>query len=432
MKFNSLIRNLIVEQGRYEILLKTFTKPKKKKDKIIPAPMSVEELNQLILADPTTRQDDGNIKKAGKYSQWLIKNFVNKFKKTEDETDRTKEEIARDRELFFEDLYKTNEDLQKFERFKSRLDNKDINSYDFEKLYDAVKDFDLTMAQTTKAERKTSDHPGGEVVHDGRRWKVVKIEDQGQLGKEAACHYGGQNKETRWCTSAPGLSYFERYIKDGPLYVLLDKTDSETGSVTGLPKRRYQFHFPSQQFMDIDDRQIDLVEFLAKNEELKPLFKPQFAESIKERKNGKAVSVEYPSDNASKFIALYGFDDFFNSLPDELERLDFIKSNRRYYGSRSQPEASIEIPIPDTITRFKNLSALHLEGIISQLPQNIGELKNLQFLSIPNNPKLTELPESIADLDKLQVLNVKGSDDIRIPDRLQQKIDSDDNLFFFK
>ena len=90
-------------------------------------------------------------KSAGKYSNWIIKNFVQKFKNTED---KTEEELKADRELFFEDLYKTNEDLQKFDRFKSRLDNKDINSYNFEKLYDAVKDFDLTMAQTTKAERK--------------------------------------------------------------------------------------------------------------------------------------------------------------------------------------------------------------------------------------------------------------------------------------
>jgi len=428
MKFNSLIKNLIMEQGRYEILLKTYTQKKKKKDKIIPAVMTVDELNKLILADPTTRQDDGNIKKAGKYSNWIIKNFVQKFKNTED---KTEEELKADRELFFEDLYKTNEDLQKFDRFKSRLDNKDINSYNFEKLYDAVKDFDLTMAQTTKAERKTSDHPGGEVVHDGPKWKVIKISDEGQLGKEAACHYGGQNKETRWCTSAPGLSYFERYIKDGPLYVLLDKSDKETGSVTGLPKRRYQFHFPSQQYMDIDDRQIDLVKFLSENDELKPLFKSHFAQGLTNSKQGKSVSVEYPRDNASKYIALYGFDDFFDNLPDDLERLDFIKSNRGYYG-RQQDDVAFEIPLPESLDRFKNLSALHLEGIVSQLPNSLGNLKNLMFLSLPNNPKLTDIPESVADLDSLQVLNLKGSGDVRIPERLQQRIDSDENLFFFK
>jgi len=428
MKFNSLIKNLIMEQGRYEILLKTYTQKKKKKDKIIPPVMSVEELDQLVLADPTTRQDDGTIKKAGKYANWIIKNFVNKFKNTEDISD---EEVKAVRELFFEDLYKVNEDLQKFDRFKSRLTNKDINSYNFESLYDAVKDFDLTMAQTTKAERKSSDHPGGEVVHDGPNWKVIKISDEGQLGKEAACHYGGQNKETRWCTSAPGLSYFERYIKDGPLYVLLDKSDKETGSVTGLPKRRYQFHFPSQQYMDIDDRQIDLVKFLSENDELKPLFKSHFAQGLTNSKLGKSVSVEYPRDNASKYIALYGFDDFFENLPDNLERLDFIKSNRGYYG-RQQEDVDFEIPLPESLDRFKNLSALHLEGIVSQLPNSLGNLKNLMFLSLPNNPKLTDIPESVADLDNLQVLNLKGSGDVRIPERLQQRIDSDNNLFFFK
>jgi hypothetical protein len=428
MKFKSLITNLIMEQGRYEILVKTFTKSRKKKDKVIPPVMNIEELNQLVLADPTTRQDDGNIKKAGKYANWIIKNFVNKFKKQDDKTD---EELKAERNLFFEDLYKTNEDLQKFDRFKSRLTNKDINSYNFESLYDAVKDFDLTMAQTTKSERKTSDHPGGEVVHDGSQWKVIKISDEGQLGKEAACHYGGQNKETRWCTSAPGLSYFERYIKDGPLYVLLDKSDTETGSVTGLPKRRYQFHFPSQQYMDIDDRQIDLVKFLSENDELKPLFKSHFAEGLTNSKQGKSVSVEYPRDNASKYIALYGFDDFFKNLPDDLQRLDFIKSNRGYYG-RQQEEVSFEIPLPADIDRFKNLDALHLEGIVSQLPDTIGNLKNLMFLSLPNNPKLTDLPDSIADLENLQVLNLKGSGDIRIPERLQNRIDTDEDLFVFR
>ena len=82
-----------------------------------------------------------------------------------------------------------------------------------------------------------------------------------------------------------------------PLYVLLDKTDKETGTVTGLPKRRYQFHFPSQQYMDIDDRQIDLVKFISENDELKPLFKSHFAQGLTNSKQGKSVSVEYPRDN---------------------------------------------------------------------------------------------------------------------------------------
>ena len=136
-------------------------------------------------------------------------------------------------------------------------------------------------------------------------------------------------------------------------------------------------------------------------------------------------------ETTSKYIALYGFDDFFDNLPDDLERLDFIKSNRGYYG-RQQDDVAFEIPLPESLDRFKNLSALHLEGIVSQLPNSLGNLKNLMFLSLPNNPKLTDIPDSVADLDNLQVLNLKGSGDVRIPERLQQRIDSDENLFFFK
>ena len=46
MKFGSIVRSIILEQGRYEILKKTYTQPKKKGDKVKPARMSVEDLEQ--------------------------------------------------------------------------------------------------------------------------------------------------------------------------------------------------------------------------------------------------------------------------------------------------------------------------------------------------------------------------------------------------
>ena len=68
---------------------------------------------------------------------------------------------------------------------------------------------------------------------------------------------------------------------------------------------------------------------------------------------GTSVSVEYPNDSASKFIALYGFDDFFETLPDNLERLDFVKGNRGYGGGEDKP---FSVKLPPTIGRFKNLN----------------------------------------------------------------------------
>lgn len=436
MKFSSIIKGMIMEQGRYEILKKTYTQPKKKGDQVKPARMKVEDLDKIVLADPTTRRDGDTIKKAGSYTNWLVKQFLKLEPDAEYGTPQFKRELAELQRLFFEDLYKTTEDLQKFDRFKGQLDTsqRDINSQTIDSLMRAVEDFSLEKTKATKQEKeessKTYEHPGGEVIFRGSQWTVVKIEDQGQLGKDAACFYGGHGLrsakgESNWCTSAPGLNYFNTYIKQGPLYVIIpNKPESfrdggvETGEKSGLPARRYQFHFPSNQFMDPDDRQIDLIGFLNENPELKEIFKPEFMSGLTGT-DGTSVSVEYPRDSASKFIALYGFDEFFENLPDGLERLDFVKSNSGYGSQKDEKPFAVELP--KTISRFKKLNALHLEGIVDKIPKEVGELQDLVFLSLPNNPNLTELPKEIANLPNLQIVNLKQSPNVKVPDEIENK-----------
>lgn len=441
MKFNSIIKKLVVEQGRYEILKKTYTEPKKKGDKVKPAKMSIEELNKIVLADPTTRGEGEDIKKAGKYVNWLIKQFLQIEPTVEARygTPEFKRELEEKKNLFFEDLYKTTDDLIKFDRFKNQLDDelRDINKLTIDSLFNAVKDFSLEKATTTKAERKEMDvHPGAKLAYSGTKYNVYKIEDKGDLGKEAACYYGGQNKETRWCTSAPGLSYFERYIKDGPLYVLIDKTDTELGDVSGLPKHRYQFHFPSNQFMDVNDRQINLIEFLNNQEQgLRDFFKPEFIKGLSSS-DGTEITVEYPRDAASKYIALYGFDDFFKGLPKNLGRLDFIKSSGGY---GSKPDNDLNITIPPQIGDFKDMYALHLDGIVKELPKEVGDLENLMFLSLPNNKQLSSLPKELAkkngndySMKNLAVITLSGGNpNIDIPEEVQKMIE-EKNIKVFK
>ena len=434
MKFNNIIKSIIVEQGRYEILKKTYTQPKKKGEKVKPAKMSLEQLNKMVMTDPTTRRDGDNIKKAGKYVNWIIKQFLQIEPNIEASygTPQFKKEFKEKTDLFFEDLYKTTDDLIKFDRFKSQIDDelRDINKLTIDSLFNTVKDFSLEKASTTKAERKEMKvHPGAELVYSGSKYDVYMIEDQGDLGKEAACFYGGQNKETRWCTSAPGLSYFNTYIKQGPLYVLVDKTDTEVGDISGLPKHRYQFHFPSNQFMDVNDRQINLVDFLLGEEEgLKQFFKPEFMKGLSNA-DGTEISVEYPRDAASKFIALYGFDKFFDDLPNNLGRLDFIKtSGSSRYGQESAKDLNIKIP--SSIGRFKNMYALHLDGILDELPSEISNLEDLMFLSLPNNKNLKSLPKEMAEkngndykMKNLAVITLAGSNpNIEIPEEVQTMI----------
>lgn len=425
MKFTSLLKTVILEQSRFELLFDALTKPSTNKEgKKVKPKLTKDEFIALVNADPTTRTNNVDMEtadskelakvKAGKYVQWLIKNYLSPSTERQPGDNGYEREVAQVKDTFMEDLYKVTEDLTKFEKFKNKLpqDMRDINKLTPSSLYDAVKDFDLTLATTTKAERKSAPvHPGSKLLFDGPTWRVIEIKDKGAIGKEAACFYGGNQKETRWCTSAPGLSYFERYIKDGPLYVVYKTDDTDVAPETGLPKERYQFHFPSNQFMDKDDRSIDLVRFLnGPMSELKDFFKPEFAKGL--TVGGEKLVIDSFSHGAvGKFIGLYGLDDLIDNLPSTLKEFQIQNRDRN----------DVTINIPESIGRFKDLTMILFDNCIEHIPDSICTLPKLRFLALINNQKLTEIPECIADLPNLYFLNLKGSPNVRVPESIQAK-----------
>jgi hypothetical protein len=426
MKFTSLLKTIIVEQSRFEVLLNALTKPSEDRGGVKTKPrLSKGEFIELVKADPTTRLNNINIDtatseqlskvKAGKYVQWLIKSYLMPTTERQPGDNGYEKEVKQVKETFMEDLYKVTDDLKKFDRFKSRVKGeKDINKMTPDQLYDAVKDFDLTLATTTKSERKQADvHPGANLVYDGDNWRVIEIKDKGVIGKEAACFYGGNNVETRWCTSAPGASWFERYINKGPLYVIFNPNDTDVSPITGLPKNRYQFHFPDNQFMDKDDRQQDLVQLLnGPMSELKSFFKPEFAKGL--TMGGEKLVIDSFSHGAiGKFIALYGLDDLIGSLPDTLQ--EFQIQNR---GNNNE---NIIITIPEEIGRFKNLHMILLDNCITSIPESVCTLPKLRFLALINNPGLKSIPECVADLPNLYFMNLKGSNNVKVPEAIKAK-----------
>jgi hypothetical protein len=463
MNFTSLLKDLILEASRFEVLANKYLKSPKSDDpkmgKAKPK-MPFETFAALVLADPTSKIPDGididTVKpedmqservKIGKYVQWLLKNFDtprlpenHPLMVLDPKSGQYKAALKQFQDLFLEDLYKTTTNLQKFERYKNRLSQefRDINKLTPETLYDQVKEFSLEKTKATAAEKKeasqTFKHPGADLVHEDDDWVVAKISDKGPLGKEAACFYGGSHNEARrgetnWCTSSPGLSWFDRYISKGPLYVVIPKKPTtfksygkETGEVSGLPANRYQFHFPDNQFMDADDRQIDLVEFLKGNEGLKEYFKPEFMKGLTGEKGNKVI-VNYPSDSASKFIVLYGFPEFFETLPTDLERLEFIKSS----GSE------LALNIPPSIGNFKNLKSIKLVNCVASIPETICQLPKLRFLALPDNKNLQKLPECLADMPSLMVVNLTNVPNAEslLPESLLKRNESDDNFHFF-
>ncbi len=286
--------------------------------------------------DEISIQDMDKVK-VGKYTQWLLKNFVSapitgeegEIEKDNPEYKRRFQEYQR---LFLEDLHKTTDDLKKYERFKNQLpqDKRDINKITVSELFDLVKDFKLEKVKASKEEKEKAkisyEYPGSEIIFRGPKWTLVKIEDKSDLGKNAAIFFGGyqdsDNDETRWCTSGPGLTFFNGYIKDGPLYVVLPNDDNgKVGKRTGLPKERYQFHFPSSQFMDRLDRHVNLTELLnGPMIELKESFKPEFAKGLV-TKGGDKVEIKPTTERLSSTLPYINVNQFLKRLTQSLRAL---------------------------------------------------------------------------------------------------------------
>lgn len=450
MKFTSLLSNLITENARLQLLFDKFVKPnpKMKSEPGRPARgiMDFDTLKNIIFGDPDTKVPNGFDKegatfeemskvKVGKYVQWMLKNFVQPKLEYEVGTPEYKRAAQEYRRLFIEDMDKLNVDLLKFERFKGKLpeDQRDINKFTPAELSLAVDEFKLTKdSKSAKEERITKEnpfqYPGSNIEFVGPNWTIVKVSENNQEGKNAAAYFGGyydtrdEFDESNWCTSKLDGSYFEHYIKDGPYYVVLPNTSTEFGKKTGLPKERYQFHFPSNQYMDRRDRGINLVEFLnGKGSELKEYFKPQFAKGLTSG-GGDIVEINYPDSASGKFIALYGFDELFDSLPDTITKLLITNKSQE----------NIALDVPASIGRFKNLEALMLNNIAKTLPDSVCQLKELNFLALPSNKDLQSLPECLKELPKLAFINLKDvNTNIKIPQGLKDRLEDEGHGFYY-
>jgi hypothetical protein len=125
----------------------------------------------------------------------------------------------------------------------------DINRFktygDFEDVL--IRDYDLDAIEGGKKKKEEEKGKAKKVYEDGNVLVVVP-EDEA-----AACRYG---RGTRWCTAATqGDNYFAQYNRQGPLYILIPKNPKHEGE-------KYQLHFPSSQFMDEDDSEVEIVDLL--------------------------------------------------------------------------------------------------------------------------------------------------------------------------
>jgi hypothetical protein len=141
-------------------------------------------------------------------------------------------------------------------------------------------------------------------------------------------------------------------------------------------------------------------------------------------RNGDTVDVSYPDDAAGKFIGIYGFSEFFDSLPTTIKKL--LVTNRS--------TENIDLIIPDSISRFTDLEYLMFTNCVKKLSDKVGELKKLKFIGLTKNQNLVSLPECLVDLvgNDLSFINLQGSNPkMLIPKSLSEKMDDNEPGFYF-
>jgi Leucine-rich repeat (LRR) protein len=154
---------------------------------------------------------------------------------------------------------------------------------------------------------------------------------------------------------------------------------------------------------------VPIVEWLnGKWSDFKEILKPEFAKGFV-KPNTENVEIKYPGTATGKFVALYGFDELFEVLPESITRLNIINtSNER-----------IILNIPDSITRFKSLKAVLFENVINTLPDALCQIKSLLFIAAPNNSELKSVPDCIMTLPNLTFVNVNRCPNVKVPASLE-------------
>jgi hypothetical protein len=193
-------------------------------------PESMKSWTEAILG--AIEEKDPTPNKA--YTPWLARMYAKGGLKLED--------INRDDLLGLYDIAK--------KRRMLRPEHNDINSFktykDFEDMLLIGGHYNLDDIQNSN---KQEEKGQAKKVYEDSDVVVIVPEDEA-----AACRYG---RGTRWCTaSTRGQNYFDHYNRQGRMYILLPKNPEHEGE-------KYQLHFQSDQYMNEDDDQVNLVNLIS-------------------------------------------------------------------------------------------------------------------------------------------------------------------------
>ena len=281
-------------------------------------------LKELIDADPLPNKQN---------SQWLIRLFINN-------------------QLKLEDLSKATNYLSIYEKVKQRapVEQRDINKVkSLPELYDIISKFEKEEVKSKAQVAKEEKLEGADRILDNEHWLIITPKTEG-----AACLYG---QETQWCTAASrGGNYFNQYNKQGPLYIIFDKSIKETPKKN--PNKKLQFHFPTSQFMDARDSSIDIGNFFRKHKDLLVLFDKIGAASAKFKLEHRLM----PKEEVMKH------------LTNPKERVRFLEGDSDKFGAEWMFNYLAELGETEEIRKIIFEDTLFLNKLLE-----LGKLEELQY-----------------------------------------------------
>ena len=313
--------------------------------------------DKLQQAAETALRECEKLPYTNKYMIWLIKQYVqNKFK-------------------IPEDLSKLNSELERFSKISHKLEKTNINDYSWDEFLEVIPK--LEDMHTSNEEKRIA-KAGAEKLFENSNWIIIHPKTE-----EASCYYG---KGTRWCTAAEENNYFDRYNRDGNLYIIISKTN---------PEEKYQIHFQSGSFMNAEDSPLD-------DREMNKIFNDkelvEFLSSLADKEGG---LVKLPEDlenyNGGEFeVDISDLESIYKTANRDGVRFEFIQElltdipDSWYSESYSNEYEKYEF-------EYDTLPEKILEVFISK-GLNVGDYKAVYEDEITK----AYLPQSISELDTLE------------------------------
>lgn len=199
-------------------------------------------------SDPGTTMNGEQLKKIGKYTKLLLTMFKRK-------------------NLKLEDLPKAKEYLSYVYKHAVPLDVNKIKT--LADLYQVVKGYYVKDTKNLTDVLQSIDESEYKKVFQSENWAIFV-----PLTEKAACYLG---VNTEWCTTWGPLSLnpdykdrtnrFDYHNRTDKLYIIINNANLND---------KYQFHFPTKQFMDREDKRIDSGKFLEKHTDIRNFFFPSF------------------------------------------------------------------------------------------------------------------------------------------------------------